>query len=281
MAESSQGGNKLIKLYLKEINDIPLLEHEEVIKLARKAQRNNKKAMDQLIKSNLRLVVSIAKKYSYLGLPLLDLIEEGNLGLMKAVGKFDPKKGYRFSTYASWWIRQAIVRALPDQGKTIRIPVYMVEIVSQWNRVKDKLVQKLGRTPLTKEIAKEMKISLKKAKKIEELLPQPGSLNVPLDGDGRAEVIDLIEDEKSSSPFDEVSNIIRQERVSEIMNILSEKEREILSLRFGLNNNKAHTLEETAAKFSITRERVRQIMVIAMKKLRKNLVLNNFSFGEF
>ena len=281
MAESSQGGNKLIKLYLKEINDIPLLEHEEVIKLARKAQRNNKKAMDQLIKSNLRLVVSIAKKYSYLGLPLLDLIEEGNLGLMKAVGKFDPKKGYRFSTYASWWIRQAIVRALPDQGKTIRIPVYMVEIVSQWNRVKDKLVQKLGRTPLTKEIAKEMKISLKKAKKIEELLPQPGSLNVPLDGEGRAEVIDLIEDEKSSSPFDEVSNIIRQERVSEIMNILSEKEREILSLRFGLNNNKTHTLEETAAKFSITRERVRQIMVIAMKKLKKNLVLNNFSFGEF
>ncbi|MCK4423864.1 MAG: RNA polymerase sigma factor RpoD/SigA, partial [Candidatus Omnitrophica bacterium] len=272
MAESSQGGNKLIKLYLKEINDIPLLEHEEVIKLARKAQRNNKKAMDQLIKSNLRLVVSIAKKYSYLGLPLLDLIEEGNLGLMKAVGKFDPKKGYRFSTYASWWIRQAIVRALPDQGKTIRIPVYMVEIVSQWNRVKDKLVQKLGRTPLTKEIAKEMKISLKKAKKIEELLPQPGSLNVPLDGEGRAEVIDLIEDEKSSSPFDEVSNIIRQERVSEIMNILSEKEREILSLRFGLNNNKTHTLEETAAKFSITRERVRQIMVIAMKKLKKNLV---------
>ena len=281
MAESSQGGNKLIKLYLKEINDIPLLEHEEVIKLARKAQRNNKKAMDQLIKSNLRLVVSIAKKYSYLGLPLLDLIEEGNLGLMKAVGKFDPGKGYRFSTYASWWIRQAVVRALPDQGKTIRIPVYMVEIVSQWNRIKDKLVQKLGRTPLTKEIAKEMKISLKKAKKIEELLPQPGSLNVPLDGDARAEVIDLIEDEKSSSPFDEVSNIIRQERVSEIMNILSEKERKILSLRFGLNNNKAHTLEETAAKFSITRERVRQIMVIAMKKLRKNLVLNNFSFGEF
>lgn len=281
MSENLTTSDKLIRIYLKEISKIPLLTPEEEIKLACKAKRRDRKALDGLTRANLRLVVSIAKRYANIGLAMLDLIEEGNLGLMKAVNRYDPKKGYRFSTYAAWWIRQAIIRALSEQGKTIRTPVYMAEVISQWRKVNAHLIQKLGRLPTAKEIAKEMKIPLKKAKIIGALLLRPASLNVPLDNDGRSEIMDLVEDESINSPFDEVNNIIRQERVSEILNMVTEKERKMLCLRFGLNGYRPHTLEEMAKRFRITRERVRQIMVVAMKKLRKALLLKNLTYGEF
>jgi len=261
-----------IKAYLKEIEKIPLLTAEEEIELAKAAKKGDVKAEKRMIQSNLRLVVSIAKKYSYFGVPLLDLIEEGNLGLMKAVKKFNPKKGFRFSTYAAWWIKQFILRAVANQGKTVRIPVYMMELAAKWKKVNEKLSQKLGKKPTTGEIAKSMKISVKKAQELDRVMTQTTSLEAPVGEDDSGTMMDLIEDTKSVSPTEELSNYLRQEKVTDLLGKMGKREHEILSMRFGLKDDVAHTLEEVAEKFKITRERVRQIEEAALRKLRKNMI---------
>lgn len=257
-----------IKLYLKDIKNIPLLTPEEEMKLARKARKGDKEARKKMIQANLRLVINIAKRYNYFGVPMLDLIEEGNLGLMKAVAKFKPNKGYRFSTYASWWIKQHITRAIANQGKTVRIPVYLAEIISRWRKVIEKLSHKLHRAPRLNEIAREMKLNVKKIREISEIATKASSLDAPIGENGEAEFIDIIEDESSSSPINKITRIFQQERIQGLLESMSEREREILNLRFGLKDGTNYTLGETADRFGITRERVRQIENAAMRKLR-------------
>jgi RNA polymerase primary sigma factor len=260
-----------VKAYFRDIERVPLLTAEEEVDLANKVKRGNAAAKKKMIQANLRLVVSIAKKYSYFGVPLLDLIEEGNLGLMKAVTKYNPKKGFRFSTYAGWWIKQYILRAVANQGKTIRVPVYMMELAAKWKKVKEKLSQKLGRKPSTAEIAKTIRISVKKAEELDRSMMQPTSLEAPVGEDGGGTVMDMIEDSRITSPTDKFSNYLRQEKVVALLNDMNKREREILNMRFGLKDDLAHTLEEVAYRFKITRERVRQIEEAAIRKLRKNI----------
>ncbi|MDD5073107.1 MAG: sigma-70 family RNA polymerase sigma factor [Candidatus Omnitrophica bacterium] len=260
-----------IKAYLKDIEKIALLTAEEEIELSKLAKKGDVKAEKRMIQSNLRLVVSIAKKYSYFGVPLLDLIEEGNLGLMKAVKKFNHKKGFRFSTYAAWWIKQYILRAVANQGKTVRIPVYMMELTSRWKKTIEKLSQKLGRKPTTAEIAKSMQIPVRKAQELETVMTQPTSLESPVGEDDSGTMMDLIEDTKASSASDEMSNFLRQEKITDLFKKMNKREQEILNMRFGLKDDAPHTLEEVADKFKITRERVRQIEEAALRKLRKNM----------
>jgi RNA polymerase primary sigma factor len=260
-----------IKAYLKDIEKIPLLTAQEEIKLANLAKKGDVKAEKKMIQSNLRLVVSIAKKYSYFGVPLLDVIEEGNLGLMKAVKKFNPKKGFRFSTYAAWWIKQYVLRAVANQGKTVRIPVYMMELTSRWRKAIERLSQKLGRKPTTAEISKAMKIPIKKARELESVMTQPTSLESPVGEDDSGTMMDLIEDTKASSASEELSNFLRQEKITDLFKKMNKREQEILNMRFGLKDDVPHTLEEVADKFKITRERVRQIEEAALRKLRKNM----------
>ena len=260
-----------IKAYLKDIEKIPLLTAEEEVELAGLIKKGDAKAEKRMIQSNLRLVVSIAKKYSYFGVPLLDLIEEGNLGLMKAVKKFNPKKGFRFLTYAAWWIKQYILRAVANQGKTVRVPVYMMELAAKWKKVNEKLSQKLNRKPATSEIAKSMRISVKKAQELDRVMAQTTSLEAPVGEDDSGTVMDLIEDTKAASPTEEISNYLRQEKVADLLRKMSKREHEVLSMRFGLKDDTPHTLEEVAEKFKITRERVRQIEEAALRKLRKNM----------
>jgi len=257
-----------IRLYLKDIKNIPLLTPEEEIKISKRAKRGNAAACKLMIKSNLRLVVNIAKKYSFLGVPITDLIEEGNLGLMKAVKKFEPKRGYRFSTYAAWWIRQYITRAIANQSKTIRVPVYLTETITKWKRVSERLAQKLGRIPTLKEISKKMKITIKKARQLSEIVTRTTSLHKPIGEDSSGEFMDLIQDESAVSPFDELSQLLRHEKISEMLERMSEREKQILVLRYGLEDHTFRTLEETARYFKISRERVRQIENNALKKLR-------------
>ncbi len=257
-----------IKLYLKDIKNIQLLSPDEEKKLARKIKRGNKEARKKMIQSNLRLVINIAKRYSYFGVPMLDLIEEGNLGLMKAVTKFNPERGYRFSTYASWWIKQYITRAIANQGKTIRIPVYLAEIIARWRKVSEKLSHKLHRAPHLNEIAKTMKLSIDKIREISEIATKASSLDAPIGENGGAEFMDLIEDESSASPSGELSKLFRQERIQNLLENMSEREKQILALRFGLKDGTSYTLGETAKQFGITRERVRQIENATMRKLR-------------
>ena len=257
-----------IRLYLKDIKNIPLLTAEEELKLARKIKKGNKQARLEMIRSNLRLVINIAKRYSYLGVPMMDLIEEGNMGLMKAVGKYNSKRGYRFSTYAAWWIRQYITRAIANQGKTIRVPVYMVETAIRFKKASEQLQMELKRKPTIKEIARRVRISLKKARQLDKMVAKISSLNAPIGGDGTAEFIDLIEDENVSTAADEFLEVMKKEHVVELLGRMSTRERKILTLRFGLKNGTTHTLGATAKKFGITRERVRQIESVAMKKLR-------------
>jgi len=260
-----------IRQYLKEIKDIPLLTPEEEIRLAKLVRKGDEKARKKMIQSNLRLVINIAKRYTHLGLPILDLIEEGNMGLMKAVEKFDPKKGYRFSTYGAWWVKQYITRAIANQGKTIRVPVYMVETISRMKKTQEQLTQKLGRKPRTNELAKAMKMPIRKIKEISRQISRTTSLDAPIgDGEG-GQFMDLIEDEASASPVDEFSKIMRHERVKDLLEKMSKREQEILSLRFGLQDGVSHTLSDTAKRFGITRERVRQIESAAMRKLRSYL----------
>lgn len=260
-----------IRQYLKEIKDIPLLTPEEEIRFARLVRKGDAKARKMMIQSNLRLVINIAKRYTHLGLPIMDLIEEGNMGLMKAVEKFDPRKGYRFSTYGAWWVKQYITRAIANQGKTIRVPVYMVETISRLRKVQEHLTQKLGRKPRTSELAKAMKLPVKKIKEITEQISRTTSLDAPVGEDDSGEFIDLIEDETSVSPVEEFTKVMRHERVKDLLEKMNKREQEILSLRFGLQDGVTHTLSETAKRFGITRERVRQIENAAMRKLRSYL----------
>jgi len=257
-----------IKLYLKEIKDIPLLTPDEEKKLARKVRKGNKAARQKMIRSNLRLVINIAKRYSYLGIPLMDLIEEGNLGLMKAVEKYNPRKGYRFSTYGAWWIKQYITRAIANQGKTIRIPVYMVELLIRFKKTQEALSHKLRRTPGIQEIARKMKKPVGKVRRLKELITKVSSLHAPIGADGDGEFMDLIEDENLGNSVDELAIFLLRERIASLLEKMSPRERKILILRYGLKDGVTRTLDETAKKFGITRERVRQIESVAMRKLR-------------
>ena len=257
-----------MELYLKEIESIPLLSPEEEVKLAGKVRKGDKSARRKMIRSNLRLVISIAKRYAHLGLPLSDLVEEGNLGLMKAVSKYNPDKGYRFSTYASWWIKQAIMRALSDQGKTIRVPVYMSETIARLKKVTESLSQRLGRRPTLREVAKVMKLPLPRIREIKEMAKRPASLDAFISGEGTGQLMDLIEDETVAAPSKGVDELMRHERVVELLEMLDKREAEILSLRFGLRDGRSRTLAETAKKFGLTRERVRQIESAAIRKLK-------------
>jgi len=257
-----------IKLYLKDIKNIPLLTAEEELDLARKIKKGSKPARAKMIRSNLRLVISIAKRYSYLGVPMMDLIEEGNLGLMKAVEKYNHRRGYRFSTYAAWWIRQYITRAIANQGKTIRIPVYMVESAMRFKKISEQLRLELKRKPRLGEIARRMRLSMKRVKQLDKMVSKISSLNAPIGDEGTAEFMDLIEDENIATAADGLIEFLKKERVDELLKQMSPREKKILTLRFGLKDGVTHTLGYTAKKFNITRERVRQIENATMKKLR-------------
>ena len=262
-----------VRLYLREIGKIPLLTQEEEHALAKKAAKGNKKAKDKMVEANMRLVVSIAKRYSGRGLDFLDLIQEGNTGLLRAVEKFDPDKGFKFSTYATWWIRQAITRAIADQARTIRIPVHMVETINKVLRVTRKLTQELNREPTTEEIAKEMDMDPEKVEYVLKIKQDIASLDqsVGRDGDDEDSVLgDFVEDEDRISPEDSAANQILKEQLAEIISTLSEREQKIVKLRFGIGGGRSHTLEEVGAEFSVTRERIRQIEAKALSKLRKH-----------
>ena len=258
-----------IRLYLKDIKKLPLLTPEEEIKLATRIKKGDRAARSKMIQSNLRLVINIAKKYSHLGVSMLDLIEEGNLGLMKAVEKFNPKKGYRFSTYAAWWIRQYISRAIANQGKTVRMPVYIIELLMRYKKVSEHLTNARKRKPNSSEIAKRMRIPIKRVKQLAKMASGVSSLNAPVGDEGSTEFMDLIEDENMVSAVDELSNFLTHERLKALLEKMSKREQKILGLRFGLKDGKAHTLRDTAKNFGITRERVRQIESAAMRKMRE------------
>jgi len=258
-----------IRLYLKDIKNLPLLLPKEEVEIAKKIIKGDKRARQKMIQSNLRLVINIAKKYSYLGVPMLDLIEEGNLGLMKAVEKYNYKRGYRFSTYAAWWIKQYITRAIANQGKTVRIPVYVIELLMRFKKVTGQLSHRFKRKPRLNEISKKMKMPLKRVRQLNRMASTVSSLNAPVDESGSTEFMDLIEDEKGAQEAGELSNFLLHERVKDLLYRMTPRERKILSLRFGLKDGVKHTLRETAVQFGITRERVRQIESIAMRKLRE------------
>ncbi|MBM3246478.1 MAG: sigma-70 family RNA polymerase sigma factor [Candidatus Omnitrophica bacterium] len=259
-----------LKLYLKEIRTVPLLKAADEITLSRRIKRGDEQARKAMIRANLRLVINIAKRYMYLGIPLLDLIEEGNIGLMKAVDKFNPRKGYRFSTYAAWWIRQAITRSISEQGKIIRVPVYMSELITKWKKTKERLAQQLKRTPTNSEVSAKMRISKNKEDQINFWLSATtSSLEAPISEESDSEVMDLVENEASVQPDAEIEHFLDKERVGSLLGIMSPREREILNLRFGLADGKSHTLAEIARKLKVSRERVRQIEEAALKKLKK------------
>ncbi len=255
-----------LKLYIKDIRHIPLLTPEEEKKTAQRVKKGDAQARRHMVRSNLRLVINIAKQYSRYGVPLLDLIEEGNLGLMKAVTKFDPKLGYRFSTYATWWIKQHVTRALADQGKTVRIPVYMVELLARFRKVQERLMHRHRRKPKVSELARAMKLTTGKVKEIMQYDQGTTSLDQPVGEEGEASVMDMIEDPNTN--VSQIDGIFRSERISGLLSQMNAREREILELRFGLKDGEIHTLNEAAKRFNITRERVRQIEMAALKKLR-------------
>ena len=262
-----------VRMYLREIGDIPLLSQEEELELAKKAVKGDKKAKDKLAESNMRLVVSIAKKYSGRGLDFLDLIQEGNTGLLRAVEKFDPEKGFKFSTYATWWIRQAITRAIADQARTIRIPVHMVETINKVMRTKRRLTQELNREPSDAEVAEAMGMDAEKIEYVMRIRQDIASLDASVgrDGDDDESVLgDFIEDSERDSPEEATANQILKEQIAEILTTLSEREQKIIRLRFGIGGGRPHTLEEVGNEFSVTRERIRQIEAKALAKLRKN-----------
>lgn len=260
-----------VRLYLREIGKIPLLNPEEEITLARRVVAGEKKAKDEMAEANMRLVVSIAKRYVGRGLDLLDLIQEGNTGLLRAVEKFDPDKGFKFSTYATWWIRQAITRAIADQARTIRIPVHMVETINKLLRTQRRLTQDLNREPTNDEIAKEMEIDVEKVEHIMKIKQDISSLDASVRDDEEDSVLgDFIEDEDTASPDESATSQLLKEHVNEMLGILSEREQKILKMRFGLEDGKSHTLEEVGQEFSVTRERIRQIEAKALTKLRKH-----------
>jgi RNA polymerase primary sigma factor len=225
-----------------------------------------------MIQANLRLVISIAKKYSHLGVSMMDLIEEGNLGLMKAVDKFNPKKGYRFSTYGAWWIRQYISRAIANQGKTVRMPVYVIELLMRYKKVTETLISSLNRKPKLNEVAKRMRLPIKRVRQLSKMVTGTTSLNTPVGEEGSTEFMDLIEDENMPSAADGLSHFFTQERIRALLARMSKREQKILSIRFGLKDGIPHTLRDTAKHFGITRERVRQIEAAAMRKMREYML---------
>jgi len=260
-----------VRLYLREIGKIPLLNAEEELALAQRVVAGEKEAKDQMAEANLRLVVSIAKRYVGRGLDLLDLIEEGNTGLLRAVEKFDPDKGFKFSTYATWWIRQAITRAIADQARTIRIPVHMVETINKLLRTQRRLTQEMNREPTNAEIAKEMEIDEAKVEHIMKIKQDISSLDASIRDDEEESVLaDFIEDEDTVTPEESATSQLLKEQVKDMLGALTEREQKILKLRFGLEDGKQHTLEEVGQEFSVTRERIRQIEAKALAKLRKH-----------
>ncbi|MCX5696055.1 MAG: sigma-70 family RNA polymerase sigma factor [Candidatus Omnitrophica bacterium] len=259
-----------LRTYLKEIRDIPLLTASEEISLSKKIKRGDEQARKQMIQANLRLVINIAKRYMRLGTPFLDLIEEGNLGLMKAVEKFDHRKGFRFSTYAAWWIKQGITRSLSEQGKMIRVPVYMNDMITKWRKTKERMSQKSKRLPSDDEIAKKLKIPQDKVTQINFWMStSTSSLEAPIGEDSEGKVSDLIEDTTSLQPDSEIEHLLDKERVENLLEIMNDREREILDMRFGLADKKPHTLAEVAKKLGVSRERIRQIEETALMKIRK------------
>jgi RNA polymerase primary sigma factor len=260
-----------VRLYLREIGKIPLLNAEEELALAQKVKSGDKRAKDQMAEANMRLVVSIAKRYVGRGLDLLDLIQEGNTGLLRAVEKFDPDRGFKFSTYATWWIRQAITRAIADQARTIRIPVHMVETINKLLRTQRRLTQELNREPTNEEIAAAMDMEVDKVEHIMKIKQDISSLDASVRDDEEDSVLgDFIEDEDTKTPTESASEQLLKEQVKQILGTLTEREQKILKLRFGLEDGKSHTLEEVGQEFSVTRERIRQIEAKALAKLRKH-----------
>ena len=262
-----------VRLYLREIGKIPLLSTEEELELAKRVVEGDKKAKDKMAEANMRLVVSIAKRYSGRGLDFLDLIQEGNTGLLRAVEKFDPDKGFKFSTYATWWIRQAITRAIADQARTIRIPVHMVETINKLLRTQRRMTHELNREPTIEELAKELEMEPEKVEYVIKIKQDITSLDagVGRDGDDEDSVLgDFIEDEDGATPEESATNQLLKEQVQTILSTLSDREQKIVKMRFGLDNGKSHTLEEVGQEFAVTRERIRQIEAKALAKLRKH-----------
>ena len=257
-----------VRMYLREIGKIPLLTYEEELDLAKKVLDGDEEAKQKLAESNLRLVVSIAKKYVGRGMLFLDLIQEGNMGLIKAVEKFDYTKGFKFSTYATWWIRQAITRAIADQARTIRIPVHMVETINKLIRTSRHLLQQLGREPTPDEIAEEMEMPVEKVMEIQKIAQDPVSLETPIGEEDDSHLGDFIQDEDSPAPQDSAAYTLLKEQLEEVMGTLTPREAKVLKLRFGLEDGKARTLEEVGKEFKVTRERIRQIEAKALRKLR-------------
>lgn len=257
-----------VKMYLKDIGKVPLLQPDEETELARRMMEGDENAKRLLSEANLRLVVSIAKRYMGRGMQFLDLIQEGNLGLMKAVEKFDYQKGFKFSTYATWWIRQAITRAIADQARTIRIPVHMVETINKLIRVSRRLLQELGREPSPEEIAKEMDIPEERVREIQKIAQDPVSLETPIGEEEDSHLSDFIEDEGSAAPTDAVSYTMLKEQMLGVLDTLTPREEKVLRLRYGLDDGRPRTLEEVGKEFNVTRERIRQIEAKALRKLR-------------
>lgn len=262
-----------VRLHLREIGKIPLLNAQEELELAQRVVAGDKKAKDKMAEANMRLVVSIAKRYSGRGLDFLDLIQEGHTGLLRAVEKFDPDKGFKFSTYATWWIRQAITRAIADQARTIRIPVHMVETINKLLRTQRRMTQELNREPTIDELAKELEMEPEKVEYVIKIKQDISSLDAGVGRDGEDEdsvLGDFIEDEDGTTPEESASNQLLKEQVQGVLSTLSEREQKIIKMRFGLENGKSHTLEEVGQEFAVTRERIRQIEAKALAKLRKH-----------
>ena len=271
--------NDPVLMYLKEIGKIPLLTQEEEHALAERMAAGDEAARQKMVEANLRLVVSIAKRYVGRGLPLLDLVQEGNLGLIKAVGKFDYTKGYKFSTYATWWIRQAISRAIADHARTIRIPVHMVETMNRVSRASHELVQELGRDPTPQEIAKRLHVPVEKVVEIMRVAQEPISLETPVGEEDDSHLGDFIQDEEAFEPADAASYALLREQLADVLKTLTPREEKVLRLRYGLTDGKLHTLEEVGEEFNVTRERIRQIEAKALRKLRhpsRSKVLKDF-----
>ena len=269
-----------VRMYLKEIGRVPLLTADEEIELARRMEAGDESARHRLEEANLRLVVSIAKRYVGRGMLFLDLIQEGNLGLLKAVEKFDYSKGYKFSTYATWWIRQAITRAIADQARTIRIPVHMVETINKYIRISRQLLQDLGRDPTAEEVAREMGISVARVHEIMKIAQEPVSLETPIGEEEDSHLGDFIEDEAALDPADAASVMLLKEQITEVLQTLAPREAEVLRLRFGLEDGRSRTLEEVGQSFGVTRERIRQIEAKALRKLRHPVRLRKLQ-GNF
>ncbi len=257
-----------VRMYLKEIGKVPLLSADEEVELAKKMEEGDADSKKRLAEANLRLVVSIAKRYVGRGMLFLDLIQEGNLGLIKAVEKFDYRKGYKFSTYATWWIRQAITRAIADQARTIRIPVHMVETINKLIRVQRQLLQELGREPYPEEIAKEMQLPVDRVREIQKISQEPVSLETPIGEEDDSHLGDFIQDDNVPVPAEAAAFTLLKEQLTEVLDTLTEREQKVLRLRFGLDDGRARTLEEVGKEFDVTRERIRQIEAKALRKLR-------------